>query len=381
MQYTLTEEQRDLQVALREFALERLMPRARRWLTEPWPRELGQELGDLGVLGMRIPEEFGGNPATFVDMGIASEELCRGDINVSPLIYMAMIAAGILSKASREVQEEYLPGLAAGTKFICFGLTEPGVGSDPANLITTARKDGDDFIINGEKASITTAGLADACILFARTGDAGHGGITVIFVPMDTPGVSRQVYDVQGRHMTQRGSIFFDNVRVPISAQIGEEGTGFRSAMEAFDFNRALIALACIGAAQQSLDETAEYAKIRTTMGKPLAKHQAIATLLGEHLALIHSARLLAFETLALADAGLPHTSVAAMAKLLGPKYSVDAIHSCLLVHGWAGYGSDLPFQQRLNDVMGSEIGDGTAEIMKLIIAREKLGRGFSAFR
>jgi cyclohexanecarboxyl-CoA dehydrogenase len=376
-----TDEQKMFQKIVREFAVERLLPNARRWLTEPWPRELALELGEIGVLGMRVPEEFGGTAATFVDMGIASEELCRGDINVSPLFYLATIAAGILQLADPGIQQEYLPGLASGEKFVCFGLTEPGIGSDVAHLTTTAKRDGDDYVINGEKASITMTGLADACIVFARTGAEGPGGISMFFVPLDSPGVDRQVYKVQGRQMTERGSLFFADVRVPAGNQIGAEGRGFREAMEAFDFNRALIALACIGAAEQSLDETVEYAKLRKTMGKPLAKHQAIATQLAQHMALIHASRLVAFETLALADAGQPHTSEAAMSKLLAPKMSVDAIHTCLLVHGWAGYGSELPFQQRLNDVMGSEIGDGTAEIMQLIIAREAFGREFSAFR
>jgi cyclohexanecarboxyl-CoA dehydrogenase len=376
-----TDEQRMLQKLVRDYALERLLPRARRWLSERWPRELALELGELGVLGLRVPEEFGGSKATFVDMGIASEELCRGDINVSPLFYLATIAAGILQLADAEIQQEYLPGIASGGKFVCFGLTEPGIGSDAAHLITTARRDGSDFLINGEKASITMTGLADACIVFARSGSDGSGGISMFFVPLDSPGVTRQVYQVQGRQMTERGSLFFSDVRIPERYQIGTEGAGFKQAMEAFDFNRALISLACIGAALQSLDETVEYAKLRKTMGKPLAKHQAIATKIAEHISLVHAARLVAYETLTLADAGRPHTTEAAMAKLLGPRASVDAIHACLLVHGWAGYGSELPFQQRLNDVMGSEIGDGTAEIMQLIIARETFGREFGAFR
>ncbi len=151
--------------------------------------------------------------------------------------------------------------------------------------------------------------------------------------------------------------------------------------MKGFDFNRSIIALGCIGAALQSLDETIAYTKERTTFGKPLAKHEGVAFPIAEHLALLHATRLLAYEALARADAGQPHTTQAAMAKWLGPKQATEAIHSCLLFHGWTGYGNDLPFAQRLRDMVGFEIGDGTAEIMKAIIAREAFGREFAAYK
>lgn len=203
----------------------------------------------------------------------------------------------------------------------------------------------------------------------------------MIFVRLDATGVSRQRYDSVGGHLSQRGSLFFDDVRVPLENQIGEEGTGFVGAMQAFDFNRALIALASVGAASQSLDETIAYAKERHAFGKPLAKHEGVSFQIAEHLALVHASRLLAYQVLALAEAGRPHTAEAAMAKWLGPKHSAEAIHACMLLHGWSGYGNDMPFAQRMLDVMGLEVGDGTPEIMKAIIAREAFGREFAAYR
>lgn len=381
MDFNFSEEDQLLQETARSYALANLAPVMSRWRTEPFPAAMLTQLGDLGVLGMRIPTEYGGTDGSFVSMGVAAEELSRGDFNVSYFMQLSSIAANLLSNADESIKRQWLPAIAAGESTVAFALTEPGVGSDAANLTCTARKDGSDWVINGEKSSITFAGSADGCVVFCRTGGPGARGISMIFVPLGTAGVSRTVYSSAGGHLSQRGSLFFDDVKVPANHQIGEEGTGFIGAMEAFDFNRAIIALACIGAASQSLDETIEYTKTRMTFGKPLATREAVAFQIAEHLALLHATRLLAYEVLARADAGLAHTAEAAMCKWLGPKQSVDAIHACLLLHGWSGYGTDLPFEQRLNDVMGLEVGDGTPEIMKAIIAREAFGREFNSYK
>ena len=381
MNFTFSEENLLIQETMRSFALTRLAPMMGRWRSEPFPAEMLAELGDLGILGMRIPTEYGGTDGPYLSMGIAAEELARGDFNVSYFIQLSAIAANLLSGADAPIKQRWLPAVAAGTSLVAFALTEPGVGSDAASLTCTARRDGSDWILNGEKSSITFAGSADGCIVFCRTGESGARGISMIFVPLDSPGVDRTVYSSAGGHLSQRGSLFFDDVRVPANHQIGEEGSGFIGAMEAFDFNRAIIALASIGAARQSLDETIEYTKQRTTFGKPLAMREGVAFQIAEHLAHLHATRLLSYEVLARADAGLPHTSEAAMCKWLGPKQSVEAIHTCLLLHGWTGYGTDLPFAQRLNDVMGLEIGDGTPEIMKAIIARQAFGREFNSYK
>lgn len=381
MRFTLTPDDELLRRTCRQFALEKLLDDYPTWERKPFPRDRLRELGELGVLAIRIPAEYGGASGSYVSLGVAAEELSRGDFNVSYFLQLGTIAAELLRSADDELKQRWLPDLAAGDALISFGLTEPGVGSDAASLSVSARRSGDDWIINGEKASITFAGVADACIVFARSGGPGARGISSIFVPLDLPGVSRRVYPSAGGHLSQRGSLFFDDVRVPARYQIGEEGVGFLHAMTAFDFNRAIIALACIGCAYQSIDETVEYAKHRKTFGKALAAHEAVAFQVAEHLAMLHAARLVAFEALARADAGEVHTTEAAMAKFLGPKHAVEAIHACLLLHGWSGYGADLPFAQRLRDVIGLEIGDGTPEIMKAVIARETFGRAFVAYK
>jgi cyclohexanecarboxyl-CoA dehydrogenase len=368
----------DFRETLRRFALDRLAPDYHRWQREPFPREHLLELGGLGVFGMLSPPELGGTSGAgggYVALGIAAEELSRGDFNVSYFLQLQAIGARLLERAdAAEVRQRWVPAIVRGEALASFALTEPGVGSDAAAITTRASRDGPDWIISGEKASITFAGSSDVCAVFARTGGPGAGGISLFCVPLELHGVSRHAVPSSTAHLTQRGSIFFDDVRVPASHLVGTEGGAFKAAMAAFDFNRAIIGLACVGAAQQSLDETIDHVKERHTFGRPLATREGISFQLAEHLANMHAARLLAYETLRLADAGRRHATEAAMAKWLGPKCAVEAIHACIILHGWTGFGEDLPLTQRLNDVMGLEVGDGTPEIMKAVIAREAIG-------
>jgi cyclohexanecarboxyl-CoA dehydrogenase len=383
VEFTLSEQEQQFAAALRRYAQERLRPEYAKWdRGMPYPPERRRELAELGITGLRVPAAYGGTQASYVMGGIASEELARGDYNITLVLQLSMIAGDILAgHATRAVQQEWLPALASGERVIAFGLTEPGAGSDAAALVSTATRHGDEFVVSGEKASITFAGMADACIVFARMGGRGARGIGALLVPLDRPGVSRRVYRSTGERLTQRGSLTFDAVRVPAENQLGSESEGFIQAMAAFDYNRALIALGCVGAAQQSLDETIEYAKQRHTFGKPIAKHEGVSFQIAEHLTLVAAARLLAYQCLSLADGGKPSAKEAAMAKWLGPKVSAEAIHACIILHGWMGYDQDLPFEQRLRDVIGLEIGDGTPEIMKAIIARETFGREFTAYK
>lgn len=377
-----TDDEALLVETVRRYAIEHLLPNYLRWQTEPFPRSELEELAALGVVGVAVPEEYGGVSAGRRALGVVAEELGRGDINVTYFLQLAAIAAGLLgSSTDDELKQRWLPAVASGEAVIAFGLTEPGVGSDAAQLTTRATRDGSDWIIRGEKASITCAGQADACVVFARSGGDGATGISTFLVPLDDPNVERTVYRSAGAHLSERGSLHFDSVRVPASHQLGEPGQGFVSAMQAFDFNRAVIALACVGAAQQSLDETMEHVKQREAFGKPLARHEGVAFEIAEHLTLVHAARLMAYRTLDLADAGHDHTTEAAMCKWLGPKQSADAIRACIVLHGWAGWGSDLPLSQRMNDVVGLEIGDGTPHIMKAVVAREAMGRAYAAYR
>ena len=232
-------------------------------------------------------------------------------------------------------------------------------------------------MLNGEKTSISLSDQADLAVVFARTGapEDGARGVSAFLVPLDAPGISRTRFDDLGSEAVGRGSLHFDNVRVPAEMMLGDEGGGFRQVMNGFDYSRALIGLQCLAAARASLDETWPHVAEREAFGRPLAQYQGVSFPLAEGEAHYKAVRLLCYETLWRRDTGQPHTSEAAMAKWLGPKTALEIIHQCLLTHGHAGYSRDLPHQQRLRDVIGLEIGDGTAQIMKLIVAREKIGR------
>ena len=382
MDFTFTEDQLLLQQTLRQYAKEKLLPNYARWdRGEKISREDMREAAKLGIFGLRVPAKFGGQEADYVTCGIMTEELSRGDFNYSLFIQLGLIASELLASfAHPEVQAEWLPRHVAGD-VIAFGLTEPSAGSDAANITTRAVKTGDDYVITGEKASITFAGYAEACIVFARTGESGARGISAFLVPLDALGVTRQVYKTPGERLTQRGSLFFDGVRVPARNRVGGESGGFAQAMIAFDFNRAIIGLACVGAAQQSLEDTIEYTKGRHVFGKPLAKFEGVSFQVAEYLTLVEAARLIAYKCLWLKDQGQKHTKEAAMAKWLGPKVSAEAIHACIILHGHYGYNMDSPLEQRWRDVVGLEIGDGTPEIMKGVIAREAFGREYTSYR
>ena len=383
MEFTFSEEQRLLQDSLRQYAKEKLLPKYAHWdAGHTISRDELREAAALGIFGLRVPEKFGGQEVDYVTCGLMTEELSRGDFNYSLYIQLGLIASELLADyAHPEVQAEWLTRHARGDAVIAFGLTEPSAGSDAARITTRAQKMGDDYVISGEKASITFAGYADACIVFARTGEQGAHGLSAFLVPLDSPGVSRQVYKSPGERLTQRGSLFFDGVRVPARNRVGDESRGFQQAMVAFDFNRAIIGLACVGAAQQSLDETIEYTKGRIVFGKPLATFEGVACQIAEHLSLLEAARLVSYKCLWLKDQGRKHTAEAAMAKWMGPKFSAEAIHACIILHGHYGYSMDAPLEQRWRDVLGLEIGDGTPEIMKGIVAREAFGREYTAYR
>jgi len=253
-------------------------------------------------------------------------------------------------------------------------LTVPGSGSDAANLKLRARRDGDAYVLDGEKTSISMATQADFAIVFARTGstEARARGISSFLVPLDTPGVTRTGFDDHGTRSVGRGSLFFDNVRVPAKYLLGAENQGFSQVMAGFDYSRALLGILCLSVARVSLDQTWQYTSQRHTFGKPLSDYQGVTFPLAEAETQMTGARLLSLQTLWLTDQGLPHTSEAAMCKWWGPKLAYDIVNTCLLTHGHGGYSKDLPFEQRMRDLLGLQIGDGTAQIMKMVIARQK---------
>ncbi|MBI3105492.1 MAG: acyl-CoA dehydrogenase family protein [Candidatus Rokubacteria bacterium] len=337
-----------------------------------------QRMAELGLLGLRAPVEYGGVNTSYVNVGIATEELSRSDYNVGTLIVSSVISTEVLSlHATDRVKEEWLADMVSGRRHVALALTEPHSGSDAAALTTRAVRDGDHYVITGEKSS-TSQVDADACIVFVRTGQGtGARDVSAILVPLDTPGVGTSRFTDLGMKLSRRGALHLDGVRVPAHNLVGREGQGFYTVMNQFDYTRAVIAIQCVATAMQSVEETIEYVKTRTAFGQPIARYEGVSFPIAEALATLEAARLLCYKALWLRDVKLPHAKEAAMAKWLGPKLAVEAIHQMLLLHGHAGYSSDYPHGQRLRDVIGHQIGDGTGEIMKLIIARETLGREF----
>jgi cyclohexanecarboxyl-CoA dehydrogenase len=375
----LDEDQKALQETARRFALEELKPDyQKRESASGLDRDLMREMGALGLVGVDLPEQYGGMGLSGVTSGLIIEEIAYGDFNVSYVQLLASLMGAIIHRNARpELAQEWNTRLTRGEAIIGLGLTEPRGGSDAANLTVRARRAGDDYVISGEKTSITFSDQMDAMVLFARTGTAEEvaHGVSAFLVPMDSPGIQRTRFKDLGSKIIGRGSVFFDDVKIPASHRMGDEGKGFTQVMQGFDFSRILIALQCIAAAQASIDEAYAYVKERQAFGAPLAQYQGVTFPLVEFETQLAACRQLCYHGLALRDADLPHTAESAMVKWMGPKTAFDAIHQCILTFGHYGWSTDLPHQQRLRDVMGLEIGDGTAQIMKLIVARERLGR------
>jgi cyclohexanecarboxyl-CoA dehydrogenase len=379
MNVLLTEEQEAFRETAGRFAREKLadgyMARAR---THSLDRALVREMGALGLIGPDLPEEFGGMGETSMTAGIVIEQIAQADFNISYVQLLASLMAGMVTRhASPDIAREWVPRIVAGEAIIGLGLTEPRGGSDAANLQLQAEKSGNGWRLKGEKTSMSFSEQADVAVVFARTGGAQDGsrGVSAFFVDLREKGITRTRFNDIGTQPVGRGSVFFDDVHVPAECLMAEENRAFGTIMSGFDYSRALIGLECIGPAQASVDETWAYVQEREAFGAPIAQYQGVSFPLAEAETQLTMMRQLCYHTLGLRDTGRRHTAEAAMCKWYVPKTACEIIHQCLLLHGHYGYTSDLPFHQRYNDVLGLQIGDGTAQIQKLVIAREKVGR------
>lgn len=378
MDFTLSPVQEKYRDAARRYAEERLAPdyRAREQRGAVGP-EVRREMGELGLIAPELPQALGGRGLDRVTSGILAEEIARGDFSVSYLQIVGSLVGQIVATNARpEIAERWVPKICGGEEIVGIGLTEPQAGSDAGMPLLRARRDGGDYVLDGVK-SLSFCEEAAAVVVFARTGEETKRGkgISAFLVPLDLPGVTREPYPDMGTKAVGRGAVHLAGVRVPADHLLGEEGAGFSQVMRGFDFSRALIGLQCVGIAQITVDETWQYVSGREAFDQPLSKFQGVSFPLAEAETLLSAARLLCYQTLWLKDQGLPHTAQAAMCKWWAPKTAFDVVQNCLLLHGQYGYRTDLPVEQRLRDVLGLQIGDGTAQIMKLIIARERLGR------
>ncbi len=340
---------------------------------------LAREMASVGLTGLRIPERFGGQEADAVTTGMAAQEISRADINACYLLLVSALNADILvAHASEEQLTEWLPPIADGSAVTALLLTEPEHGSDAANLALRAEPDGSGWRLTGEKTSISMGMVADTGIVFARTGGEGARGVSAFYVDLHQPGIARTPLDDHGGRAIGRASLHFDGVPLARTALIGEEGGGFVSVMQGFDYSRAVIGLMCVGIAEAALDDALEYARTREAFGGPIGRNQGVAFPLVECATRLAGAKHICYEALWRKDQGLEHSVAANMAKWYAPKTAGEVVHQALLTFGHAGWGRDSPQGQRLRDVMAFEIADGTAQVAKLVVARHLLGRKFA---
>ncbi len=375
MDFTLTEDQEMIRETVRDFAQSRIAPQAAEIdRTEAFPVEILEQMAELGLMGLPIPEEYGGSGGDYTSYCLALEEITRA-CGSTGLTYEAHISLGcmpIYLYGTEEQKQEYLPLLCSGESMGSFGLTEPEAGSDAGGTQTTARLEDGEWVINGSKCYITNASYAKFVTITAVT-DKGKGtrGISDIIVPTGTPGFTvRASYEKMGLHGSNTTELSFDDVRVPEKNLLGVRGEGFKQFLVVLDGGRIAIGAMGVGIAQACLDASLKYAKERVQFGRPIGKFQAIQFKLADIAMNIELARLMYLKAAWLKDNGLPYTREADYAKLFASEMATKAALEAIQIHGGYGYMKEFPVERYLRDAKLLEIGEGTSEIMRLVIAR-----------
>jgi cyclohexanecarboxyl-CoA dehydrogenase len=378
LDFSFSEEQNMLRTMVRDFGRKELASTYKQRVKSGHvPPEMIHKMADLGLMGLNIPEEFGGQPRDAVTVGVILEELSRHADDAAWLVFNNYALAGMISLGSQEVRKEWLPAMSRGEKIVLMGATEAEAGSDLANLKTKVHSDSLGYVLNGEKNRVTFATQGQALMVLAKT-DVNSRKITPFLVPLDLPGVSiAPILDI-GCESTGGGIVSLEGVRVPAKYRLGDdEGKGFQAVMRTFDCIRAFASLEALAKAEVTLDETVAYTKQRNQFSRPISKFQGVSFRLAEAATQIELGKWLCYRVLWMKDRGIRHSKESAMVKWWCPRTAFQIIHECLLIHGHYGFSQDLPIEQRLRDSILTELGDGTAEIMKLIIARDLLGREF----
>jgi cyclohexanecarboxyl-CoA dehydrogenase len=368
LDFSFTPTQEEYRKQLRELALRELLPHYQKNdAEERFPRAQIQRIVRFGEEFWRGREE----ERDLISVGITAEEVARGDFNCVLPSLGSTYHGQFFADLTPQQEERWLPGLASGAQTVGLCITEPGAGSDMARLEARGERRGDRWILNGVKNSVSYLN-ADVFYVFVRTDPEARGwkGISGFLLPRETKGLSFEKVDDLGCRAVPRGVVRFQNVEVADDAMVGPPGTAFLRISRFFDVNRAVIGLKCVGAAQQSIDETVAHAKTRVVFGAPLAAHQAASFALAEAETSLELARWQCYRVLWMRQRGIPCQREGAMAKWWAPKVAAEVIHKCLLLHGHRGYSRELPLEQRLRDVIGWQIGDGSEEVMKLIIVR-----------
>jgi butyryl-CoA dehydrogenase len=375
MNFDLSEEHEAFRKVVRDFARQEIAPHAERWDREQeFPLDAVRAMGELGLFGLPFPPEYGGAGADFITVCVAIEELARVDSSVAITLEAAvgLGAAPIAAYGNDEQRARWLPDLCAGRALAAFGLTEPDAGSDAGASHTRARRDGDDWLIDGSKAFITNSGtpITSLVTVTARTGSSTE--ITAIIVPNGTPGFTVEpAYRKMGWHASDTHPLRFDECRVPVANTLGAEGTGLRQFLAVLDDGRIAIAALAVGVAQACLDESVRYAGERVAFGEPIGAHQGVAFRCADLAVMVENARLLTYKAAWLKDSGRSYKQAAAMAKLYATEAAVDATRHATQIFGGAGFMDETPVSRFYRDAKVLEIGEGTSEIQRVVIGRE----------
>ncbi|MEV7639356.1 acyl-CoA dehydrogenase family protein [Streptomyces rubiginosohelvolus] len=379
MDLALSVEQEAVRKLAEDFVAREVTPHVVAWdRAENVDRSIVKKLGGLGFLGLTVPEEYGGSGGDHLSYCLVTEELGRGDSSVRGIVSVSLglVAKTIASWGSEEQKRQWLPPLTSGEAIGCFGLTEPGTGSDAGNLATRAVRDGGDYVISGTKTFITNGTWADVVLLFARTnGSPGHRGVSAFLVPADTPGLSRRtIHGKLGLRGQATAELVLEDVRIPASCLLGPEGKGFSIAMSALAKGRMSVAAGCVGIAQAALDAAVRYAGEREQFGKVISRHQLVQELLSDIAVDVDAARLLTWRVADLIDRGQDFATAASKAKLYASEAAVRCANNALQVFGGYGYIDEYPVGKLLRDARVMTLYEGTSQIQKLIIGRALTG-------
>jgi butyryl-CoA dehydrogenase len=371
----LTEQQEMIREMARSFAAERLAPNAAEWDQKAqFPDAAVRAMGELGLLGMLVPEEWGGSGVDYLSYALAVEEIAAADGSCSTImsVHNSVGCLPVLHFGSDDQKRTYLRKLASGEILACFCLTEPGAGSDAAAVRTRARRDGDFYVLDGAKQFISNGSKAALAIVFAATDPAaGKRGISAFLVPTVTEGFKvARLEKKLGLHASDTAHIMLENCRVPVAAMLGDEGEGLRIALANLEGGRIGIAAQAVGLARAAYEAALAYARQRVTFGKPIIEHQAVAFRLADMATKIEAARALAHAAARERDVGRPSLKLAAMAKLYASEMAEEVASDALQIHGGYGYLADFPVERIYRDVRVCKIYEGTSDIQRLIIAR-----------
>jgi alkylation response protein AidB-like acyl-CoA dehydrogenase len=379
MDFEFTEHHKLLRESVREFARSEIAPHAQRWDEEErFPAEIVPKLAEMGLLGIRIPEQYGGSGMDMVAYAICVEEVARvdGSMALTVASHNGLGTGHVLAFGSEVQKQKYLPPAASGQWLAAWALTEAGSGSDAAALRTVARRDADDWVIDGTKTFITQGAVGGFCVVLARTnpGVPKQQGITAFIVEHGTPGFSASRHLLKlGCRASDTAELSFEGVRVPDAQRLGEVDSGFANTMRILDGGRISIAAMAVGLGYGALGMATRYAKERKAFGKPIAEFQAIQWMIADAKVELDAAALLTYRAAWLADQGRRHTKEASVAKLFASEAATRACNSALQVHGGYGYVREFDVERHLRDAKLCEIGEGTSEVQRMVIAKHVL--------